>query len=114
MSQRTLKVAASVRNTLLEILPVTTKLWLEAGCEITDVAVTSDLSLAKVYVNCTKSEVSDVLPKLNMCGKTIMKKISDINNLRRAIKVRFLEDESYAHQRECEIISKLLEEDESV
>lgn len=112
MSQRTLRIAASVRNTLLEVLPSYTSIWSESGCLITDVFVTPDLSIAKVYVMVSRGDSEQVISELNQHKKTFTKKISDINNFRRALEVRFLRDESFAHSQECERIRQLLLEDE--
>lgn len=111
MSQRTLRFAANIRNTLLEVLPGAFKVWDDCGCTITDVAVTKDLSIAKVYVMALYNKEFDFISELNRNSKTISKKVTDNNNFRRAPEVRFLMDETYAHAQECARISELLEED---
>lgn len=112
MSTRSLKIAAMVKNSLMEVLPVYFTDWHIYSCVISDVSMTKDLSIAKVYVDVGDGDDKNILSNLNNMHKTFTYKITQMNKFRRAPKIIFMADESNAHLRKCEVIRKLLLEDE--
>lgn len=111
MTIRTLKFAGRIRESLQEVMPSMSREWHENSCVITDVAMTKDLSIAKVYVMNMKGEGDFVLEKLNKVSKLAARKVARQNGFRRVPQIRFKPDESYAESIKLAHLSQLLEAD---
>ena len=114
MSDRTLKIAARVRESLPEIMPSISKEWIEKGCSITSVAMTKDLSIAKVFVMVLRGDNKELLKQLNSLSRVVGHKVAKTNCFRRVPQVRFMADESYEEAKKLQAIGQMLAEDARV
>lgn len=81
---------------------------------ITDVAITSDLSFAKVYFTVLNREYIDVtLKALNRASSFIRGKLSERVDIRHTPELQFVYDESIAYGENIEKILDEIKEEES-
>lgn len=113
MSNRALKFGSVIRSSLLEVMPSISEKWFAHGCVITDISMTKDLSIAKVFIMNHKGESKLVLADLNKHSKLAAHKVSQLNNFRRVPSIRFLADESYAEAKKMLSLQELLHKDEA-
>ena len=101
-----------VKSILMDEMPAISKLWRDNFCSITDVAMTKDLSIAKVFVMVGVGDTNSVILDLNKLSKLATNRLAQTKSFRRAPQVRFLVDEAHVQIRECELIKKILIDDE--
>ena len=111
MRTRALKFSSVIRGSLQEVLPGLAKSWFDCGCIITDVAMTKDLSIAKVFIMNHTGDAKEILAELNQISKIAAHKVSKQNKFRRVPTIRFLADESYAEAKKMQHLQELLQQD---
>lgn len=114
MTVRTLKFSGRIKESVQEIMPEISSAWRANSCVITDVAMTKDLSIAKVFVMNMQGDSAEVLKILNACSRQIAHRVGQVNQFRRVPQIRFLADESYAESKKLAELSRILAEDAEV
>jgi len=109
-TNRQKKIARLLQKDLGEILQLNGRNWFHGTLlTVTKVHITSDLSIAKVYVSIFGKEAKSVIRQVEMHGKEIRKQLGQRikNQLRHIPELRFYVDDSLDY---IENIEKLLRE----
>lgn len=109
-TNRQKKISRLIQKDLGEILQIQGRIWFPgAMLTVTKVAVSSDLSIAKVYVSIFGKEATPVIRQVEMQTKEIRKQLGmrAKNQLRHIPDLRFYVDDSLDY---IENIEKLLKE----